>query len=432
MADQAPAKTGGRFGWLKTIACTLFGIVSGAFVMYLTPLVDNLVKPAKPLANFGIEHQGLTVTFVNRSTGAVSGWWDFGDGTPLEPVDLKQNTISHTYSQPGSYTAKLSLSNLLNEQSERTVNVQIDATAARDPVIESLAAVPTSAEAYAPATFRVTAVVKNADLCIYDLGGKDAMKVITDPANAPVQMAMFWRPGTHTIRLLAVAGKKTVEQTQVVTVKPAPRGLATAVLTVTDQATQVDKLAVTETVGESFPANATANVAKIDRVLKARAGYTITDAKLLPVANPAARGLSLEVAKDRLSVHLTGELVRSVGPLGRKGPPPNLVLQVALTLQRQTPVSRAPIQVCANLGVPGTASIPLPPLPANWTNARRTVQIQLQDGDKVVWSQPQLPQGAAVMFQNPARACKLTATVVGDQIRVDLADARTGTAPAAN
>jgi PKD repeat protein len=431
MADQAPTKTARMSGWLKTVICTVIGIFSGAVVMYFTQFIDTLIKPAKPLANFGIEHQGLTVTFVNRSTGAVSGWWDFGDGTPLEPVDLAKNTITHAYPQPGSYTAKLSLSNFLNEQSERTVNVQIDTAAAPVPVIESLEATPLSPESYAPATFRVSAKVKNAELCIYDFGGKHAMKVLTDPANAPDQIVMFRTPGPHTVKLLAVAGKKTIQLQQVVNVKPAARGMASAILTVTDQATQVEKLTVTETVGENFPANTTASVAKFDRQIQARAGFTMTDAKLLPYTNANARNLRLEVAQDRKSVRLTGELVRPVGAFGRKGPPPSLVVQVAMVQEQQSPASRAPIQLAASLTVPGTATIPLPPLPANWINVRRAVQLQVQDENKVVWQEAQLPNGSAVTILN--KPCRLTATVVGNsQIRVDLVEAKGLTGPVAN
>jgi PKD repeat protein len=431
MADQAPAKPAGKLGWLKTLLAAVFGIVSGAFMMYLTPLVDRLVKPAKPLANFGIEHQGLTVTFVNRSTGATEGWWDFGDGSPLEPVDVKKNTITHAYPKPGSYTAKLSLRNLLNDENERTVNVQIDTTDAPDPAIDTLDAVPLCPDCYAPATFQVTAKVKNADLCVYDLGGQQSMKVISDPANAPAQMAMFSRPGAHTIRLLAISGKKTVEKTQVVNVKAPPRGLASAVLTVTDQATQLDRLAVVETIAESFPTNVSANIVKIDRVIQARAGFTITEAKLQPFTNTAAKGLRVDMAADRKSARLTGELARSVGILGKKGPPPSLVVQVALALERQAPVNRAPIQLAATVSVPGTATIPLPPLPANWINARRTVQLQIQDENKIVWQGAQLPSGVPLTIQN--KPCRATATVVNNnQIRVDLTDARAATRPTAN
>src|SRR5262245_35844903 len=105
-AASEPVKKAGR---VKTILGTTAGLLSGAFMMYLSPLLDKVVKPAKPVANFAVEHEGLTVTFHNRSAGNGDGWWDFGDGSPLEPVSSKQDVITHTYRAPGAYTAKLTL-----------------------------------------------------------------------------------------------------------------------------------------------------------------------------------------------------------------------------------------------------------------------------------------------------------------------------------
>ena len=81
-------------GWIKAVLTSIVGLVSGALLMYLTPLVNNAIKPAKPLANFAAQLNGLNVNFSNRSTGAVQGWWDFGDGTALEPFDPKVEIVS--------------------------------------------------------------------------------------------------------------------------------------------------------------------------------------------------------------------------------------------------------------------------------------------------------------------------------------------------
>src|SRR5262249_46458971 len=93
MADQAPSQSKLK-GWLKTFLGTLGGLLSGAVVMYVTPLVDKAVKPAKPIANFKFEadRQSLQVRFENLSTGG-QGWWDFGDGSPLEQVLPGQHLV---------------------------------------------------------------------------------------------------------------------------------------------------------------------------------------------------------------------------------------------------------------------------------------------------------------------------------------------------
>src|SRR5437667_12632476 len=118
--EKAAVTAGGKRGWLKTIIGTVTGLFSGAAMMYLTPLVERVVKPAKPLANFAVEQQSLTVTFHNCSNGG-EGWWDFGDGSPLEPVSPKQPSITHSYANSGAYTAKMSIHNFVGDESERSV-----------------------------------------------------------------------------------------------------------------------------------------------------------------------------------------------------------------------------------------------------------------------------------------------------------------------
>src|SRR5262249_47376228 len=148
---------------------TVAGLFSGAVMMYISPLLDKVVKPSKPVANFAVEADGLTATFHNRSVGGSQGWWDFGDGSPLEPVVAGQEIVTHLYAAPSTYTAKLSIRNLLGDESERSVPVQLEAARRDPPVIEALQAEPVSPGAYAPATFRVTSLAKNAELCVWSL-----------------------------------------------------------------------------------------------------------------------------------------------------------------------------------------------------------------------------------------------------------------------
>ena len=90
-------RSGKLAGWLKTLGGTVAGLVSGVVMMYVTGFVNNVVKPAKPVPIFSYDHENLAVTFHNRSTGGTSGYWDFGDGSPLEPISPKQELVTHTY-----------------------------------------------------------------------------------------------------------------------------------------------------------------------------------------------------------------------------------------------------------------------------------------------------------------------------------------------
>ena len=70
MSEEKPK----RVGWFKAAIGAMVGLMSGAVGMYVSPLIDRVVKPSKPLANFAVETDGLTATFHNRYAG--EGWWD--------------------------------------------------------------------------------------------------------------------------------------------------------------------------------------------------------------------------------------------------------------------------------------------------------------------------------------------------------------------
>src|SRR5436189_5303972 len=100
-------RSGKLAGWLKTLGGTVAGLVSGVVMMYVTGFVNNVVKPAKPVPIFSYDHDNLNVIFHNRSIGGTSGYWDFGDGSPLEPISPKPELVTHTHPSPGDYMAKL-------------------------------------------------------------------------------------------------------------------------------------------------------------------------------------------------------------------------------------------------------------------------------------------------------------------------------------
>ncbi|MCA9994345.1 MAG: PKD domain-containing protein [Anaerolineales bacterium] len=80
-----------------------------SIAMVTVVVEENMTSPtavfsATPLSGAA----PLSVTFTNQSTGSPASWqWDFGDGTPLSN---EQNPV-HEYTQPGSYTVSLTVSN---------------------------------------------------------------------------------------------------------------------------------------------------------------------------------------------------------------------------------------------------------------------------------------------------------------------------------
>jgi hypothetical protein len=143
------------------------------------------------------------------------------------------------------------------------------------------------------------------------------------------------------------------------------------------------------------------------------------------------RNLRLQLAPDRRSVRLTGELVRPA-TLGKQGAVvPNVEVPVRLVEERRTAAQRSATPVTATLMVPGSTMLMMPPLPPDWIDAQRQLQLQLRAGNSVLWQGSQLPHGAPVTINN--RACVLTATpAAGGQLRIDLTDARAGMSPSAN
>ncbi len=85
MAEEKEGVKGTVKSWIKGLMGSFVGLASGAALMYLTPLVNNAIKPTKPVSNFAAQAVGLNVNFNNRSTGAAQGWWDFGDGSASNP-----------------------------------------------------------------------------------------------------------------------------------------------------------------------------------------------------------------------------------------------------------------------------------------------------------------------------------------------------------
>jgi PKD repeat protein len=445
MAEQEAARGGRLGGWVKASVGALGGVVSGVLVMNLTAYVDNAVKPARPVANFRAVPEGLTVQFQNLSQGG-QGWWDFGDGSPLQPVTPDHEFVTHAYQRAGDYTVKMTLHNVLNDQVDRAVTVHVDAAAgpgAAPPHIDSLEAVPVSPGAYAPATFRLVSKVSHAQVCVWDLGDDRPLQVVTDTDAVAGQdrLVTFTRPGGYVIKLAAVNGTQSDEKTEVVTVTEPPAHAATVVLSVCGTATQVTTRPRDYIYGQTFPREIDGDTYPLDLLSPARPDHVIaevtvkgpTGSDLAHLSNEtsldldaaqlglrSARNLRLELSPDRRSLRLTGELYRDPE---HKNDPCGMVLPVVLSEQKRAAMNLKAQEVTAVLPLPengasSTVQLPFPPLAKGCEKAQRTPTLLLRDGDKVVWQDAQLTHSALVMVQNHHYI--ITATRLTDQVRVDL------------
>ena len=444
-----PSQEGGqkKSSWLKAIGGAFGGLVSGAIMMYASPLIDKFVKPAKPVANFKVDAEGTTATFHNISTGATEGWWDFGDGSALEPVVAGQETVTHTYPNTGEFTAKLSVRNLLGDQDDRTTAVKLSKETFQAPTISSFEVVPVSPEGYAPATFKVTSNVKGAQLCMLEAGDdRDPVILNNDAQMNQEHLITFDKPAGYVIQLVAVNGSQYTLKNDVAQVNVAPRNAITAIMTVTTLATRVETLQKTLHFAQTFPAQDNDISCKVDLKLPVDAGYEISSICLPSVSEPVldckkhneasisapntcrgAKNLQLQLTSDKRSLRLTGELVKETSLSQLKSALPSLLVPISVTQEKRSAASSQPIPVTAAITtLPGIAILPLPPLPSDWVDAKRLIRLELKFNGQTIWQGSQLPLGRGTVIAVRNRRLLLTATQSADQVRLDLRDAPSG------
>jgi PKD repeat protein len=367
MAESGAKKTS---GWLKAALVGVLGLGSGAAATYATAIVERVAKPTRPVANFAVSADGLTVTCRNHASGE-SGWWDFGDGTPLEPFDPGQPTLAHTYTKPGSYTVKLTVRNFVADENERSVPVEVKAGAKELPVpaVLGFAVQPVSPVSAAPATFRVTADVQHAEHCVWDFG--DGRMEVAGGSGKIDRMVTFERPGDFTIQLVAHNDRQAVKLASPVNVQAPKDGTLTVVLKVTDTGSKSERVATTASVAVPVPKD---KAPAFTKVVPARPGYTIAEAGL---ANPNVAGvknLKVQVAADRRSATLSGEWAGDPKAVTKAAGGSDVIIPVKLTQERATPIrpvvnlvtgSPPPMPPPRPGGYP--SALLVPPTPTVWT-----------------------------------------------------------------
>lgn len=403
MAEEKTAKS----TWLKAIGTSIFGLVSGAVLMYVSPLVNTFVKPSKPLANFSQQPQGLEVTFSNRSTNATQGWWDFGDGSTLEPYNPNQETIKHTYPRPGVYSAKLSLSNFLGDENDRTVSVNLDATQDKSPAIETFKVTPIKADLTAPVTLRVESAVKNAELSIWSAGDVRPLEITHDPSLRQDRLVTYTEPGTYSIRLVAVNGKQTVEKTEQINIAKGNGLHAHVALNVTFEAVRVTRIEKQHHRMITFPPDLKENTYSFKKEFHPLPGNVIAEASFVKLpSDPAVKNVKLDIAADRSKVFVSGELIKTAGRMGKNTPLPSWHAELMIVEEAPTATETKkcdPVMVTLNLPTgseKAVTHVPLPVLPDKWIVKDRHLSLKVRDHKQVVWTDTKLPATANMQMRN--------------------------------
>jgi PKD repeat protein len=150
----------------------------------------------------------LTVTFTDSSTGTINtnGWyWDFGNGT----TSTAKNGGAVTYTNPGAYTAKLTVT---GPGGSNTASKAISVAASAAP-IANFSARPTSGTAPLAVTFTNSST--NATSYSWDFNGDG-----TTDSTAQNPSYTYTAAGTYTVKLTASGsgGTNTKTQTGYITV----------------------------------------------------------------------------------------------------------------------------------------------------------------------------------------------------------------------
>ena len=419
MADGAAGgvgtAVGGRVaGWVKGLLGLLIGVGSGAAVTSSSALLDKVIKPTKPLANFAVAADGLNVTCQNHASGD-SGWWDFGDGSPLEPFDPAQPAVTHAYPKPGTYSVKLTVRNYVMDENDRAVAVDLSAAApqALAPAITGLKVDTLNGRAVAPAGFVIRCTAVNTDRVVFDLGGK-ALTVET--AAGPVEkFVVFEEPGPYAIRVLGLNGKQASQQAATVTVEPAAAGSVSAVLRVTDAGTQA--------VTKSYPATAVVPVPKAGeakfekRVAAPFPGFKVTAAKLGAVKSAAVKNVKAAVTPDGQAALVSGDWAGTPEAAAKAAGGSDVLVPVTLTLEGASgPVARSAQVVSGVFGPPSAqgrgVTLTLPPQPPGEAGLTRKMHLSIVEaspaGRVTLATVPDLP--AAWQGQTTAGGVKYAVT----------------------
>jgi PKD repeat protein len=399
---------------LKAILGTLAGALSAAVMAWLSPLVTNAVKPAKPVANFAAEHKGLEVTFQNRSTGGSKLCWDFGDDSALEFLPGNQAAISHTYAKTGKYHVKLTVSNILGDSNERAIDLDLSDTkvsASAPPAKPEILdlhpkALGNSAEgvAYAPATFQFLAIADNAQNLIWDFGDATPAQSGSDQ-----MLHTYLTPGQYRVRLCAYNGREVSQKEVPITVQSPPTGGLTYTLRVTDQGTPLEVRQRLESVSQAVPLQPKKGPAAIERLLPATAGYEITRCELKQNLSSNVQRIDCQVAPN----HQSAKLVAYLSPVTA---PADAVLNQKVLVEEQrrgSPMVQPAPPLLGTLAAPGRTMLRLPPTPDNWTAVKRQITLEISQGNSSLWRGSALPNRAPINLGG--RQYFLTASLTGDK-----------------
>lgn len=384
MADEQPKPSRVK-SLFKVVFGSFIGLCTGALMMYANVIFDKVVKPPKPVANFSVgSTDGLTAAFQNMASGQ-SGWWDFGDGSPLEPFDPEKTQVTHAYPKAGSYKVSLTVRNFLNEENDRSISVEVTAPAVAAAVGGAPSELPPTVKGWkveavggtqAPATFRVTGELENADEVIWRLGN-DKTEQLTAQSGPIDKYIRIDQPGQQHIVLTAIS--KSSKQPQVlvhaVDVQAQKSAVYTATLRVVDSNQRVDTATRTQLVSINLHDKTGATGKSFTRVITASPASTIQGVEIGKMAKAVIKkeSVKVEIAKDKTSATISGEWAATGDALIREAGGSDVTLPLLVKEERVTQLSPRTSEVAGTLDAKQQIVLRVPsnPLPG----VKRTMSV---------------------------------------------------------
>src|SRR5262249_25955030 len=133
---------------------------------------------------------------------------------------------------------------------------------------------------------RISCKVKNAQACVWDAGDGRPFEIVTDSLDKQERVVTYDSPGGYEIRVAAINGARADTHSEIAQVGVCPKGMVTAVLLTTDQATRVETLSPSYPFCEAFPPHAKDDKYHFEHEAPARPGYEITDVRLATANGP--------------------------------------------------------------------------------------------------------------------------------------------------
>ena len=170
-------------------------------------VVTSPAKPVvRPVAKFSVSQDQIPapakIVFNNSSTEADSYEWNFGDPDSGNNSSTEENP-THTFSKPGRYQVKLTVTNTSSGISNTYSEFVMVAPTVAEPVADF---VFNEDNLTAPATVRFSGKSENANSFVWDFGDPSSGNKNTSIVENPEHL--FENPGTYTVEL-AVLNKES-------------------------------------------------------------------------------------------------------------------------------------------------------------------------------------------------------------------------------